>query len=174
MNALFPDNALLSHLFPSGLKLGLYQAHHLAFISQKLFYRSQHFCQGYKGHINAGKFNAVPYILRGHVPDVCFLHTDDPVVIAQLPGKLSMSHVHGIHLHRPVLEHTVRKSAGGSPYVHTYLACQLNAEAAHGLFQLKPSPADIFKGVSPDLNLYCLLKGRARLIFLLSIDIDYP
>ena len=67
--------------------------------------------------------------------------------LAELPGQLAVAHVHGVDLPGAVLQHTVRKAAGGGADV----AADRNRSGSmgkvrHGLFQLQTAPAHIRAG----------------------------
>ena len=172
MHALVPDNPFLAYLFTAGLKLRLNQAHNLAILCKKVLHRPQHLGQGDEGYVDTCEHDPVPDITGQYIADIRLFHTDNPLVIPEFPCQLSVSHVHAVHLNRPVLEHAVRKSPGGGSHIHAYLAFKPHAKMAHGLFQLKSSPAYISERISPDLNLGRSVKGGAGFIFLLSVYIN--
>ena len=81
----------------AGLKLGLDQTHHLAGFAKKLFCRRKHFCQGNKRNVHGCEINLLADIFRCHIAKISPLHTDSPLITAQLPCQLSMPYIDGIH-----------------------------------------------------------------------------
>ena len=105
----------------------------------------------------------------GEVAGVGPLHAHHLGVGAQAVVQLVIPHIHRIDLLRPVLEHTVGKSAGGGPNVGAYRAVQRNGPELHGLFQLQPAPAHIGQGSAADLYRPRLCHRSARLVHPLPI-----
>ena len=131
-----PDHALFPDLFPAGLKLRFNEAYHLAVRLHKGLHRPQDLGKGDKRYVNGDELDLVRDLLRGHIPDVGLFHADHPRVVPELPGQLSMAHIHRIDLHSPVLQHAVGEPAGGRSHVHADLLIQGHAEMGHGLLQL--------------------------------------
>ena len=96
-----PSNALFPDFFPSGLKLGFYRQTTSPSGSISSFDRPQHLCQGNKRNIDGNKLHRLRNIFRRNIADVGLFHADHPLVIAQLPGQLSVSHIHRIYLLAP-------------------------------------------------------------------------
>ena len=134
MNRRIPHNPLFPDFLPSGLKLGLDQAHHIPLRFHKRLHRPQNLRKRNKGNVNGNKLDPLRNLLRRHIPDIGFFHADHPFVVAQLPCQLSVSHIDRIDLFRSILEHAVRKSSRRRSHVHADLSGQTDSELLHGFF----------------------------------------
>ena len=113
MDRFVTDHTFLTHLLSSCLELRLDQCHHFSTRAQKLAHRFQHLGQRDKCYINRSKFNRLADLLRCHITNIRLFHADHPLILAKLPCQLSVSHVYSKDLLCSILQHTVRKSAGG-------------------------------------------------------------
>ncbi len=120
------------------------------------------------------KVQGIGDLLPGQVAGVGALQADHPRIAAQLPGKLSIAHIHSIDSARAILEHTVGKSPGRGPNIGANLLLQGDGPGVHGLLQLISSPAHILQPPAPDLQGCLGIGGSSRLVHLLPLHIDLP
>ena len=168
-----PHHALLAHLLPARLKLGLHQTHRLALRLEQAPKGGQDQFQGDEGHVHTGKVQLIGDLLVSQVAGVGALQTNHPLIAAEGPGQLAVAHVHGVHLHRPVLEHTVGKAAGGGADIAAYRPGQMDTlKGFHGLLQLQTAPAHIGQGLAAHLHGGVLGDLRPGLVHLLLLHIN--
>ena len=172
MHGRVADHALLPYLLPPGLELGLHQAGHLAVRLQHRVDSGEDQFQGDETHVDRGKIQLVRNDGMVQVAGIGPLQADHPLVLAELPCKLAVAHVHGVDLLCAVLQHAVGKAAGGGPDIPADAACQGDGEGGHGLLQLEAAPAHIAQGIAPDLDLRRLVHGGAGLVRPLALHED--
>ena len=165
-----PYNTLFADLFPAGLKLGLNQAGDLTALPQQAIKSGKNQLEGDEGHVDGCKIQLIRDLLMGQIPGIRALHADHARIIAQLPVQLAIAHIHGINLLCTVLQHAVRKSAGGGADVGADLIVQIQGESLHRFFQLQAAPAHILQRCTADLDLRIVCHGGADLVHPLAVD----
>ena len=173
MDSGVPHHALLTHLFPAGLKLRLHQAHRLAVRLEQATEGRQDQLQGDEGHVHAGKVQLVGDLLMGQIAGIGPFQTHHPLIAAEGPGQLTVARIHGVHFDRSVLEHTVGKAAGGGADIAAHRPVQVDAlKGFHCLFQLQTAPAHIGQGLAPHFHRRILGDLGSGLVHLLLFYID--
>ena len=118
VDCLVSHHTFLSNLLPAGLKLGFYQAHQLPCLLQQRAQGGENQPQRDEGHVDTAKVQGCRDVILRQVPYVGALHAHDPRIVAQGPSQLAVSHVYGIDLSCPVLEHAVGEPTGGSTSIN--------------------------------------------------------
>ena len=106
----------------------------------------------------------------GQVPGIGALHAHHTGVLTELPGKLAVAYIHRVDLAGSILQHTVRKAAGGGTDVSADAAIQLNGKFRHGFFQLQTAPAYILQSIPTNFD-FCVIGDRCSgLVHPLTVD----
>ena len=111
MNRGVSYHSVFSDLFSACFKLRLYQAYHLSVIFKQIPCGRKYLIKRDKGYVHACKIKLIIDIPGLHEAEVGLLHNNHSLIVSELPGKLSVSHVDGVNLFRTVLEHAVGKAA---------------------------------------------------------------
>ena len=93
--------------------------------------------------------------IRREMAGIGALHQRHARIVAQLPGKLTVADVDGVHMGCAVLEANVGKATCRSADIHADLAVQIGRKGLDGLFQLQAATAGI--GVCAALEMQLVL-----------------
>ena len=97
------DNAAFSDLVFANFKLRFNERKKACVFFQIFDYRGNNNFQGNKGNIDCNQINGVRQGVRGHFSDIGALDNDNPRILTEFPGKLSIADIHGIYALRTVL-----------------------------------------------------------------------
>ena len=174
MDGTVPDDAVLAHILPPGLELGLDEAEHLTpILLQQVLDGGQDNTKGDEADVDDTQIQGLTDVLGGHIADVGALHDHDPGIVADLPVQLAVAHIDGKDLCRTLLEQAIGEAAGGAAGIGADEARGVNTEVPQCLFQLQATAADIGTGLTPHLDDSGIcIEGHTGLIGLLSVDID--
>ena len=131
------DNALLAHIFLTGLKLRLNEAQNLALLGfQQIFDGGQDDLQPNEAHIDHRKIQRLSQILRGHIADIGALHHHHSGIRADLPVQLAVANINGKDLAGTLLEQAIGKATGGGSGITANIALRLHAKITKCFLQL--------------------------------------
>ena len=172
MDCRIADDAFFADLFPAGFKLRLDQTDRLGVFSHQLARYGQDELQRDEGHVHREEADLVRHLFARDLAHVGAFEVDDALVRAQLPCELSVADVDRVDLRGAVLQHTIRKAAGGSADIHAGFAGEVEAEIGDRLFELQAAAADIGQRVAAYLDGGVFVVGSAAFVRLLVVDVD--
>ncbi len=134
------------HLFFACFKLGFDQGDDTAADAEEPWDRRQDQSQadeGAVGHRDIEGRGVWGELIEGEAPGVGAFPRDDPRILSEFPGQLSVSHIHGMDGGCAVLEQAIGETSGAGTQVDALTGVDRNGEMLQGVFEFVAASGNV-------------------------------
>src|SRR5210317_1579378 len=133
------DHPTFTNLPFTNFELGLDQGNNVTARLDQRSCRRQDLLERNERGIDHGEVRNLVQLVRCQMPDIGAFEINDPLIIAQLPGKLTVTDVNGKDLPGTPLQQAIGKTTGRGSHIKCRSTCCSHLESLESPGKLEPA-----------------------------------